>query len=406
MEPITLAILGAVGYYAYEKNKNPAWTPFASLLAHPHEKLVALEKVKVTSVPTPHDAAALDPNMTTEQVKQVNTTLMTETDPQKIASHAQALSALGHDNSANALAAKANAVGEAKALGASDTDIHLQHTAAVAAPTAVGWGPAITGAWGPTYTPEQQAATRRNLHERLQMPGRGRGRDVGYGRGGQDVRRGEVGRGRGLLGSLFGRGHTEPEHHYRHHAYVPPQQGFGMQPGFGIQPGGQPMDDGAGDADGAVDVNALAAEFHLTPEQIRQLQRRFQMERRNREVGQRTDPNVTMHPHHRRKHHHHPEAIQTQQQIQQVQPDPNAGVVAPDAGAAAATTADAGAAVATPDAGATATQGWFPEPFGPYGYDPYSNSGFGGYGSIGWGGPEGLGGYGSWGSFGGWGHGL
>ena len=132
MEPITVVILAGVAYYAYEKNKNPAWTPFATLLATPLDKAVALEKVKVTSVPTPSPTVALDPHMTTDQVKQVNIALTTETDPVKLAAHAEALGQLGHESSGKALAAKANAVGEAKALGASDVAIHMKHAEAAA----------------------------------------------------------------------------------------------------------------------------------------------------------------------------------------------------------------------------------------------------------------------------------
>jgi hypothetical protein len=124
MGPLAIILVGGVAYYIYEKEKNPAWSPFKSLLATPVDKVVALEKVKVTSVPTPSPTVALDPHMTTDQVKQVNRTLSIETDPKRIAAHAIALGAAGHESSALALAAKAKAVGDAKALGASDVDIH------------------------------------------------------------------------------------------------------------------------------------------------------------------------------------------------------------------------------------------------------------------------------------------
>lgn len=126
MGPLAIILLGGAVYYIYEKEKNPAWSPFTQLLATPVDKVVALEKVKVTSVPTPSPTVALDPHMTTDQVKQVNQTLTSETDPKKIAAHAIALGSAGHENSAMALAAKANAVGEAKATGAHDVDIHLK----------------------------------------------------------------------------------------------------------------------------------------------------------------------------------------------------------------------------------------------------------------------------------------
>jgi len=396
MKPITLAILAAAGYYVYEKNKNPQWYPFASILAHPHEKIIALEKVKVTSVPTPHEGAALDPNMTTELVKQVNATLSHETDPHKIAAHAEALHDLGHTSSANALAAKANAVGEAKALGADDVDIHREQIAAVTpevagwGPVAVGYGPAIVGNRG--FLPSDNAEP--HGHARHPVQGRGRG-PVGHDR--------EFGRGREM-----GRGRAA-EYRRPH-----PQQGFAQQ-GFGNQgfdPGMQGMQGMQGMEGGGDDAFAdLAAELHLTPQQIRELQRRFQMERRQREMHMHGEPNVTMHPQHRRRHHHRPEAIQQQQQVQQVQPDqgvPDQGVLPVGVpmgggGAAAATALPADPDAGATDSGATATQGWHVQPFG---YDPYDNSGFGGYGSVGHGGLEGMGGYGSWGSFGGWGHGL
>jgi len=133
MGPLAIVVLGGVVYYIYEKEKNPAWSPFTRLLATPVDKVIALEKVKVTSVPTPSPTVALDPHMTTDQVKQVNQTLTSETDPKKIAAHAIALGAAGHDNSAMALAAKANAVGEAKATGARDVDIHMKQLEAAGA---------------------------------------------------------------------------------------------------------------------------------------------------------------------------------------------------------------------------------------------------------------------------------
>jgi peptidoglycan hydrolase-like protein with peptidoglycan-binding domain len=123
MKPLTLLILGGGAYYLYEKGKNPEWSPFA-WFASPGERHVALEKVKVASVPTPSPTVALDPGMSTDQVKQVNAALTTETDPVKIAAHGRALADLGHESSAAALAAKAKAVGQAKAKGASDSEIH------------------------------------------------------------------------------------------------------------------------------------------------------------------------------------------------------------------------------------------------------------------------------------------
>jgi len=136
MKPLTLLILGGGAYYLYEKGKNPEWSPFA-WLASSGDKHVALEKVKITSVPTPSPTVALDPGMSTDQVKQVNVALTTETDPVKIAAHGKALEQLGHESSAAALHAKAKAVGQAKAKGASDAEIHVKQLEA-ASPAASG----------------------------------------------------------------------------------------------------------------------------------------------------------------------------------------------------------------------------------------------------------------------------
>jgi hypothetical protein len=358
MEPITLAILAAAGYYAYEKNKNPAWTPFASILAHPHDKIIALEKVKVTSVPTPHDAVALDPGMTTELVKQVNSTLTTEIDPKKIAAHAGALSDLGHENSASALAAKADAVGEAKALGASDIDVHRHQCLAALAPApveAVGWGPVITG-----YDPfEQHHGGHEGHHEMHRGAHPGMGMHPGMG--------------------------THPGMGMHHGMHPGMGMGMGMHPGMGVHQG----------------MAGQEQHRHLTRRQLQQLRRRHELAAQQGQQGQQgqmampmQDDDTPPPPHHHHHHHHHP-------QDQQSQALP-AGVPMGGGGAAAAMAAPADGST---DAAATdtATTGWFGH---PYGYDPYSNSGFGGYGSIGFGGPGGMGGYGSWGSFGGWGHGL
>jgi hypothetical protein len=146
MEPLTLILLGAGGYFVYKKNENPEWSPLTWLCSSPYDKHVALERVKVASVPTPAVTVALDPGMSTDQVKQVNHSLTTETDHEKIKAHADALDALGHTSSAAALGAKAQAVGEAKAHGASDAEIHGKQIEAQAPAPAVGWGPYASGA--------------------------------------------------------------------------------------------------------------------------------------------------------------------------------------------------------------------------------------------------------------------
>jgi hypothetical protein len=134
----TTLALGAlalgVGYSVYKRRENPAWTPWGALLSSTRDKVLALEKVKITSVPTPHETAALDPGMSTDQVKQVNHALSNETDMKTLANHAVALSALGHDNSAAAVAAKTVAIGEAKAAGAKDADLHVKQVEAAAVP--------------------------------------------------------------------------------------------------------------------------------------------------------------------------------------------------------------------------------------------------------------------------------
>ncbi|HYX20822.1 MAG TPA: hypothetical protein VFA98_08260 [Thermoanaerobaculia bacterium] len=153
MEPITLILLGAGGYYVWKKNENPEWSPLAWLTSTPHDKHLALERVKVASVPTPAPTAALDPGMSTDQVKQVNHSLTSETDHEVIKAQADALGSLGHASSAAALDAKAKAVGEAKAHGASDAEIQGKQFEAQA-PAAVGWGmPGYPFGGDPSFSP-------------------------------------------------------------------------------------------------------------------------------------------------------------------------------------------------------------------------------------------------------------
>lgn len=127
------AVLGGA-YCLWKRHENPAWTPWASLTSSSRDKALALEKVKVTSVPTPHETAALDPGMSTDQVKQVNASLSQETDMKKLANHAVALGVLGHENSAAAVAAKTVAIAEAKAQGAKDVELHVKQVEAAAVP--------------------------------------------------------------------------------------------------------------------------------------------------------------------------------------------------------------------------------------------------------------------------------
>jgi hypothetical protein len=227
MEPVTLLVLGGAGYYLYEKKKNPSWSPLRWLFSSPLEKHAALESVKTTSVPTPGPAVALDPGMTSDQVHQVNDALMTETDAVKITALAKALSDLGFASSASALAAKAASIQEAKALGASETDIAKQQiqasaTPAVASPR-VGWGSwgEGWGGWEPAWRYHSElaheayenaahldamshwvgAARRRVAEPRGRVAESGFGRQPGFG-------------GR--------RRYVAPEHHFGHRRhYVP-----------------------------------------------------------------------------------------------------------------------------------------------------------------------------------------
>jgi len=140
---LTIAVIGGTAYALYKKNRNPYWTPLSTLFATPHELREALQHVRVTSVPTPTPAAALDPGMSPDQAQAVNAVLVTETDEKKLADHAEAAKSAGLSNSGKAIEAKANAVANAKAKGASETDIKKEQVAAAVsstAPTTTGWG--------------------------------------------------------------------------------------------------------------------------------------------------------------------------------------------------------------------------------------------------------------------------
>jgi hypothetical protein len=131
---ILLGALGVgTGIAFWEKSKNPSWTPFSTLFSTPAHLRDALARVRFTSVPTPTPTSALDPGMSTEQVHHVNSVLTTETDPAKIHDHADAAGKLGFANTSKALTAKAEAVGQAKAAGATDADVHKEQLAAGAA---------------------------------------------------------------------------------------------------------------------------------------------------------------------------------------------------------------------------------------------------------------------------------
>lgn len=141
-----LLLLGIPAFALFKKHRNPHWTPFSTLFATPRDLNAALERVRITSVPTPALTSALDPGMSSEQVKAVNVMLTSETDQAKISNEAKHAKALGFHNTSKALDAKASAVGHAKAKGATDDDIHKEQLAAqtsqgasAAATHAAGW---------------------------------------------------------------------------------------------------------------------------------------------------------------------------------------------------------------------------------------------------------------------------
>ncbi len=463
MGPLAIVALGGVIYYVYEKQKNPAWSPFARLLATPVDKVVALEKVKVTSVPTPSPTVALDPHMTTDQVKQVNRTLSSETDPKKIAAHAIALGAAGHDNSAMALAAKASAVGEAKAMGAHDIDIHGKQIEAAAA-TPSEHVPVPLDA--PMTACEAQVLlnvlTSRQGHfdvEGVPVPlqitnvfdadtshlirvfqaeahlpatgtmDSGTAKALRIGALSPDaLQGGPVAAGWGPVASGAGGpvatgfyGH--PYHPYAHnfggwsqpwqHGYHPWHHRWAGWPWHGfVGQRGREFEHGRGHEGRGREQFRGHEQFgrgreHFAAEEMPHHHHRHLMQQQLLEQQQ-AEQMPPWHPHHHHHHHHrHPhEMMQPEDPMTAQETAAPAGMPIGGGGGAAAMAAPlAVEADHTADTAATTTtQGWwFPD---VEAYDPYSNSGFGGYGSIGWGGPGGLGGYGSWGSFGGWGHGL
>lgn len=131
-------LLGGTALALWKKHENQHWTPFSSLFATPRHLNEALAHVRFTSVPTPNATSALDPGMSSEQVKSVNVVLTSEIAPAKIKEEAKNAKSLGLANTAKALEAKAAAVGEAKARGATDEEIHREQLAASSAqpPTA------------------------------------------------------------------------------------------------------------------------------------------------------------------------------------------------------------------------------------------------------------------------------
>ncbi len=194
-----LFLLGLPAFALWRKHRNPHWTPFSTLFATPRELNAALSRVRFTSVPTPALTSALDPGMTSEHVKSVNVTLASETDHGKIKEEAKNAKALGFHNTSKALEAKADAIGQAKAKGATDEDIHRAQLAAQSqqAPSA-----AVTHAAGW----DGYGIDRHRSYERR-----------GYGDAGQ-----------------WGRSQWEWPHHHHHH------QEYGGE--FGGEFGGEEMD--------------------------------------------------------------------------------------------------------------------------------------------------------------------
>lgn len=364
IKPLTAVVLGGVAYYVYEKNKNPTWSPLRWLFSSPFEKHAALEAVKITSVPTPDATVALDMGMSTDQVKQVNQTLTTETDPKQIAAHAKALSDLGHGNSAKAVAAKAVAVNEAKALGATDADIHTKQVEAVeAVPNAVktGWWDMSALQHGGAYPQEAQAEEMtgwglEGMHNYVSpharwdyahlhaAPGYGSpwaaDGDYWAGYDPRDRERGERGR--------FERGRGREHRNYEgHHGW----EGRGRE----FWPGRE---------------RGVREELF-----VREPWRHRRHHRRHPEMIE----EIVM-PQHHRRHPEHPEMIEEVVMPQQHQPDvttfpqqqgqPQVVVVDPHSHAVDPALMHDGAEVAVPEADAaavdTATGWWGPEAFDPY----------------------------------------
>jgi hypothetical protein len=401
--------------------------------------------------------------MTTDQVKQVNQTLTSETDPKKIAAHAIALGARGHDNSAMALAAKANAVGEAKATGADDVDIYLKQIEAARA-TPLEHVPvpidapmtaceaqvllnvltsrqghfdvegvpvplAITNVFDADTshlirvfqsemhlpaTGTMDAETAKAL--RVSALGPGPAQSVGWG----PVASGSSGPVMtGFYGRNYGQGFSgwsEPwQHGYRSDSWAGwpwhrGWNGFVGQSDREFEHEHRRHERGQHHERQHFPTEEMPHHHHrphLTEQQILQRQHQQMM----REQQQYQEP---LHPHHHHHHHHHPYAQQPPVDPMAAQEAaPPAGMPIGGGGGAAAMAAplavepDHTADVAATDAAATATKGsWFPDQPGSYGYDPYGLYGYDpgfGYepGSLGR--DPGFGGYGSigWGGPGG-----
>jgi hypothetical protein len=123
-------LLGGGLYALYKRHENPHWNPVTALLATERELIGKLDRVRVTAIPTPSSTTALDPGMTTDDVDAMNHMLAFETSPAEIQAAAEDAAEAGWDNTAFALASHAEAVGEAKAAGASDEDIAVEQAAA------------------------------------------------------------------------------------------------------------------------------------------------------------------------------------------------------------------------------------------------------------------------------------
>ncbi len=174
MAPLVMLLLGGTAVAVYKKTVDPSWSPISSLLATPSALRAALARVRHTSVPTPDPTSALDPNMTSAHVDAANKMLVHEVSHVALREFAQVADKMGFTNTAHAVNAKADAVADAKAVGASDADV----AQAAVAPTRVGWSQE-----GLKLQAADDARKRAMYRQGRGLPGHGRG-GAGGGTGG------------------------------------------------------------------------------------------------------------------------------------------------------------------------------------------------------------------------------
>lgn len=127
-------------------------------------KAAASDALRAASKTTPHPTLGLDPGMTAADVSRVNHALQQGTDSGGLFALAGDLLNQGHATSAQAVAAKAQAVDAAKVSGLSDDDIfHAMMTAGTTPVTTV--GPITPNNVGPavTYAPDPSMDLAMNL---------------------------------------------------------------------------------------------------------------------------------------------------------------------------------------------------------------------------------------------------